>query len=597
MYLQTLILPFILFTVAGILGRYLGSKGIYYYSILGSSVLFINTLILYYEVVLQNNPLTINLFTWLKFDYFNISWNLLFDDLSVTMLVVVSLISLIVLIYSYDYMINDPHLIRFFTYILLFVFCMFILVTTSSLPILFIGWEGVGLTSFLLVSFWYTRLETNLGAVLAIVMNRVGDVFFLLGIFLSVLLLGSSDVLILISSFNYMNSDLLLISFFIAAMAKSAQLYLHLWLPYSMEGPTPISSLIHSATMVTAGVFLLLRLSLLISYSYYGIILITLVGALTTFVGGTLAITSLDMKELIAYSTMSQLGYMTTIIGLKYANLSFFHLVFHAYFKALLFLTAGSIIHTVLDIQDLRLSGALIRFLPISYIVILVGITSLTGLPFTTGFYSKEAIINASYSTIYGLLGEMTYWMCLLTALMTIYYSYRFILTLFFKTTRLSLFTLSNLHYYSLNLTLSLILIAFVSIFLGFVTSKWVYFYNLPINFYSINFPLWIKLLPFSFFFIIGLIYIFFKTNSPIISNTLVNQYQFKKLYTLLAGLVYSLSYRIFYKIFDYGFLDLLSPLTGHLVYNISKNLSNYLQPSYYVSLILFFLFYLLMIF
>jgi NADH:ubiquinone oxidoreductase subunit 5 (subunit L)/multisubunit Na+/H+ antiporter MnhA subunit len=288
---------------------------------------------------------------------------------------------------------------------------------------------------------------------------------------------------------------------------------------------------------------------------------------------------------------------MTTIIGLKYANLSFFHLVFHAYFKALLFLTAGSIIHTVLDIQDLRLSGSLIRFLPISYLVILIGITSLTGLPFTTGFYSKEAIINASYSTIYGLLGEMTYWMCLLTALMTIYYSYRFILTLFFKTTRLSLFTLMHLHYYSLHLTFSLLLIAFISIFLGFITSKWIYFYNLPVHFYSTNFPLWIKLLPFSFFFLIGLIYIFLKLKSPFISKILVNQYEFKKLYTLLASFIYTLSYRVFYKIFDYGFLDLLSPLTGHIFYNLSKNLSNFVQPSYYLSLILFSLFYLLILF
>ena len=212
------------------------------------------------------------------------------------------------------------------------------------------------------------------------------------------------------------------------------------------------------------------------------------------------------MKELIAYSTMSQLGYMVTILGLKFSNLSFFHLLFHAYFKALLFLTAGSIIHTFLDLQDLRLSGGLIKFLPLSFIMALIGFTSLTGLPFTTGFYSKEAIINSSYYSL-NYFNQFVYFITLLTAFLTIAYSYRFLLTLFFKTTRLSLFSFLNLHYYSLHLTLSLILIGITTVFLGYFYSKFIYLYNLPLNFYNLNLPFFIKIIPLLFFFLLFFLY------------------------------------------------------------------------------------------
>ena len=453
----------------------------------------------------------------------------------------------------------------------------------------------VGLSSFLLISYWFTRIESNLGAILALLMNRVGDVFFILGMVLSFLFFGSVDLLTFLPLPD-LNYDLLLLPLFIAAMAKSAQLSLHIWLPYSMEGPTPISASLHAATMVTAGVFLLLRLSLLLSYSYWALILIIIIGGLTTFIGGTLALISLDMKELIAYSTMSQLGYMVTILGLKYANLSFFHLIFHAYFKALLFLTAGSIIHTFLDLQDLRLSGGLIKFLPLSFLMALIGFTSLTGLPFTTGFYSKEAIINSSYySTHY--LSQWIYFITLLTAFLTIAYSYRFLLTLFFKTTRLSLFSFLNLHYYSLHLTLSLTLIGICTIFIGFFYSKYLYLYNLPVNFYHLNLPFIIKILPLLFFIILFSVYFFWKNRFLLNISVMQNGYYYKIFYQAITGYFISIAYRIFYKYFDYGFFDLLSPFTGSEFYSWSQRWSHYLNPSYYIPLILFFLYFLLYFF
>ena len=451
----------------------------------------------------------------------------------------------------------------------------------------------VGLSSYLLISYWFTRIETSLGGILAILMNRIGDVFYLLGILISLLLYNSVDILTLISN-TYINNDILLFFFFLAAMAKSAQIFLHIWLPYSMEGPTPISALLHAATMVTAGVYLLLRLSLLISFSYYTIIFITIIGSLTTFIGGTLALTSLDMKELIAYSTMSQLGYMITIISLKYYNLAFFHLIFHAYFKALLFLTAGSIIHTLFDLQDLRLSGGILHFLPLSYVFALIGFTSLSGLPFTTGFYSKESIINSSFYS-QGFLAQFIYLITIITALFTILYSYNFIINIFFSTTRFSLFLLKHLHYYSFHLTFSLIIISILTIFLGFFWSKFLYSYNLPNSFFVIYLPFYIKIIPILFLFIFFIFFISF--TSSINSYIVTQQFYFKVLYATIAGSMLALSYRIFYKIFDYGFLDLLSPFTGHHFYELSKSIHNYLSKSYYFSLLFFFLYVFLFIF
>lgn len=437
----------------------------------------------------------------------------------------------------------------------------------------------VGLSSFLLISFWFTRFDTTLGSLLALFMNRIGDIFYLIGIFISLILYGSLDIITIVSH-PLFNSDLLIIFFLGAAMAKSAQLSLHLWLPYSMEGPTPISALIHAATMVTAGLLLLLRLSIIINYSDFILIIITIVGSLTAFIGGTLALVSLDLKELIAYSTMSQLGYMVTIIGLKYYNLSFFHLLFHAYFKALLFLTAGSIIHTILDIQDLRIMGGLINWIKISYIVLLIGLTSLTGFPFTTGFYSKEMIINQSFIS-YGLWSEFIYLITLLSALLTILYSLNFIIRIFIKTTRLSIFTLKNLHYFSLHLTISLTILTIITIFIGYLFREWnllLNFNNKEINLFISNYGLIIKLLPLIFFILSFIILMKWKLKVPLRFLPLENQYGFKSLYTFISGLFLNLSYRILFKIFDSGYIDLLISIMGLNIYKLSEKLTDFID-------------------
>ena len=488
------------------------------------------------------------------------------------MLLVITSITYIVLIYSYDYMINDPHIIRFNLYILLFIFFMIILISSNSLPIIFIGWEGVGLSSFLLISFWYSRFNTQIGSLIALLMNRVGDVFYILGILTSLLFIGSIDIISINTNYIF-NYDILLLPLLIACMSKSAQLTLHLWLPYSMEGPTPISALIHAATMVTAGVFLLLKLNQILLSSYYLLIILIIIGTLTAFVGSSLAILSLDIKELIAYSTMSQLGYMMSIIGLKGGNLSFYHLIFHAYFKALLFLTAGAIIHSIFDIQDLRKMGGLNNLLPIQSILSILGILSLIAFPFSTGFYSKESLLNYSYS-LSELSSHYVYLILLTSAVLTILYNYTFYIKIFLKESRLSLFLFKyNLLHFSLHLLIPLFSLSILTIFIGYILSKWSNLNNLyenP-NLFDIV-PLYIKLLPLSF---IVLIFIFINTSS-IRSNINLSLfsyfYSFKYLYQLISSLFFTLSYRVFFKIFDYGYLDLLGPISTDQLIKLKLN-------------------------
>ena len=611
MNLNLLILPLLTILIIGILGRYLGSTGILKILIVNFLILINIVLLLLYENYLNGTIIKIPIIkNIMNTDLLNVNWYFYLDDLSQLMLFVVIGISFIVLIYSYDYMISDPHIIRFYLFIVLFVFFMIILITTNSLPILFIGWEGVGLSSFLLISFWFTRFQAQLGSLLALLMNRIGDMTFLLGIFLSIAWLGSLD-LISISTDLSINWDYILISFFIAAMAKSAQVYLHLWLPYSMEGPTPVSALIHAATMVTAGVFLLLRLNQLAMISYWLLLLMLIIGGLTAFIGGTLALVSLDLKELIAYSTMSQLGYMVTILGLKGNNLSFFHLVFHAYFKALLFLTAGAIIHTILDLQDFRKTGGLFNILPVQSILSIIGLTSLIGFPFTTGFYSKESILNNSYSII-SLMGQYVYLILVISALLTIIYSYRFFYIIFLGETKLSIFAFKHLHYFSLHLLIPLIFLSILTILIGFIFSKWIHFNNSIFVFsFSFNIPLFIKSLPIFFMIIVILFYYFiynsFKSSillnyGSIIFRILYTQYSFSLIYKFISGFFFAISYRIFFKLFDYGFIDLIGPITGLYLekfsnfLNIENKKNNFITISsysilYLISLLLFILF------
>lgn len=593
MIVQIFFIPFMLLLVMLLYGRYLGMKGTYNLAILSLIICIIISLSTLNEILNENNTIILNLGQWLNIDIINIPFILIIDDISITMLLVVFTITLFVVIYSYDYMINDPHSIRFLSYIILFVFCMLLLLSSTLLPILFIGWEGVGISSFLLISFWYTRIQTSFGAIMAIIINRIGDIFFILGTLFSLFYFNSLNLISIITTINtyHISVDYILFSFILAAMAKSAQLYLHIWLPYSMEAPTPISALIHAATMVTAGVFLLLRLNIILSYSYYAIIFIIIIGSMTLFIGSTLALISLDIKELIAYSTMSQLGYMITIIGLLYFNLSFFHMVFHAYFKSLLFLTAGSIIHSIHDIQDLRRMGGLLIFLPLSYLFIFIGLTSLSGVPFTTGFYSKESIINSSFG-VDNYLGSYVHLLTLFTAFITMFYSLKLLNIVFLKTTNLSLFALKNIHYYSNHLILSLSILSFITIFIGYLVHKFNLIYNLAINFNDdLALPLFLRLLPLFLLFIIYIIYYFAIFKNKYQFYILNNFYGFKMLYIYIASTVLSLGYRILNKLIDYGILDLFGPLLGLKLIDNSINIQSYINKNNILPLLLFFIF------
>ena len=332
---------------------------------------------IFYEVILCQSICSLKIFPWIESNLLIIYWGFLFDNLTAVMLVVVTFVSLLVHIYSVSYMEEDPHLSRFMSYLSLFTFFMLILITADNLIQMFLGWEGVGLASYLLINFWYTRIQANKSAMKAIIINRIGDLGLSLGIaaiFLNFNTLDFPTIFSLVPYvsletnifLNYEFNKITIISLliFVGAIGKSAQIGLHTWLPDAMEGPTPVSALIHAATMVTAGVFVLLRCSPLLEYSENALIIITIMGVLTAFMAATIGVVQNDLKKVIAYSTCSQLGYMVFSIGLSNYSVSLFHLMNHAFFKALLFLSAGSVIHALSNEQDMRKMGGLLKVIP-----------------------------------------------------------------------------------------------------------------------------------------------------------------------------------------------------------------------------------------
>ena len=332
------------------------------------------------------------------------------DSLSAVMLVVVTSVSSLVHIYSIGYMSHDPHKPRFMAYLSLFTFAMLMLVTSDNFIQLFFGWEGVGLCSYFLIGFWFKKDTANAAAIKAFVVNRVGDFGFALGIFLIFYLFGTVnysevfeqiptiiDKKLVFLGLELNAIDLICLLLFIGAMGKSAQIFLHTWLPDAMEGPTPVSALIHAATMVTAGVFLVVRCSPIFEYSELALNIITIVGMSTAFFAATVALVQTDIKKIIAYSTCSQLGYMFFATGVGAYNVAMFHLFTHAFFKALLFLGSGSVIHAFKDEQNINNMGGVWKKLPYTYTLMIIGTLALTGFPFLSGFYSKDAIIEFAY--------------------------------------------------------------------------------------------------------------------------------------------------------------------------------------------------------
>jgi len=404
MYLAIIVLPLLGSIASGFFGRKIGVTGA---QLITCACVVITTMLsalAFIEVGLNNASVSLQLFRWVDSESLNVLWSFNFDSLTVSMLIPVLIVSSLVHVYSIGYMSHDPHNQRFFSYLSLFTFMMIILVTSDNYLLMFVGWEGVGVCSYLLVSFWFTRIAANQSSISAFLTNRVGDCFLTIGMFAILWSFGNVDYSTVFSIAPFVSSDLIIvigICLLIGAMAKSSQIGLHVWLPMAMEGPTPVSALIHAATMVTAGVYLLMRSSPLIEYSNTVLLICLWIGAITTVFSSLIGLFQQDIKKVIAYSTMSQLGMMVIAIGLSSYNVALFHLVNHAFYKGLLFLGAGAVIHAVSDNQDFRKYGGLKTFLPLTYSVMLIASLSLVAFPFMTGFYSKDFILESAYGQFY----------------------------------------------------------------------------------------------------------------------------------------------------------------------------------------------------
>jgi NADH-ubiquinone oxidoreductase chain 5 len=472
MYLSIIVLPLLGSIVSGFFGRKIGVTGSRILTCISVLITTILAIISYFEVGFNNNPVNISLFPWLDSESFNMMWNFQFDSLTVSMLIPVLIISTLVHFYSIGYMSHDPHNQRFFSYLSLFTFMMIILVTGSNYLVMFVGWEGVGVCSYLLVSFWFTRIAANQSSLSAFLTNRVGDAFLVIGMFVLLWSLGNLDYNIVFSLAPYINENIITIigiCLLIGAMAKSSQVGLHIWLPMAMEGPTPVSALIHAATMVTAGVYLLIRSSPLIEYSSTVLLICLWLGAVTTVFSSLIGLFQQDIKKIIAYSTMSQLGMMVIAIGLSSYNIAIFHLMNHAFYKGLLFLGAGAVIHAVADNQDLRKYGGLISFLPLTYTVILIASLSLVAFPFMTGFYSKDFILESSYGQ-YHFSSINVYFVATIGAIFTTLYSVKVLYLTFLTNPNGSWNSYKNAHESDIFISLPLVILAIFSIYFGYIT-------------------------------------------------------------------------------------------------------------------------------
>ncbi len=474
-----LFLPLIASIISGFFGKFIGDKGSEIITSLFVSISAILSFVVFYRVINDGYSNNLIIATWINSGSLNANWSINIDALSSVMLVVVTLISSLVHIYSIGYMSHDPHKPRFMSYLSLFTFAMLTLVTSDNFIQLFFGWEGVGLCSYFLIGFWYKKESANAAAIKAFVVNRVGDFGFALGIFLIFYIFDTVnydevfqkiplflDNRLVFLGINVKSVDLICLLLFLGAMGKSAQFLLHTWLPDAMEGPTPVSALIHAATMVTAGVFLVVRCSPIYEYSELALSIITIVGILTAFFAATVALVQTDIKKIIAYSTCSQLGYMFFAAGVGAYNVAMFHLFTHAFFKALLFLGSGSVIHSFKDEQDINQMGGVWKKLPYTYSLMIVGTLALTGFPFLSGFYSKEAIIEFAFLRG-NSLGMYAAYTGIFTALLTSIYSWRLIFKTFHGNYNNSKVNIESMHESPLVMLLPLLVLAIGAIFAG----------------------------------------------------------------------------------------------------------------------------------
>ena len=438
--------------------------------------------IAFIDVVVYGNTVVIKVWSWVESGSLKFSWELRGDTLSLIMLLMVTWVSSMIHIYSIGYMSHDNSIPRFMSYLSLFTFFMLMLVTSNNLIQLFFGWEGVGLASYLLIGFWYNRPSACAAAIKAFVVNRVGDFGFALGIFATFLLFDTisfdaifglaeekSNAVITVFGGEFHALTVICLLLFVGAMGKSAQLGLHTWLPDAMEGPTPVSALIHAATMVTAGVFMVARLSPLFEYSDTALTVVILVGASTAIFAATIACVQNDIKRVIAYSTCSQLGYMFFALGVSAYSAGMFHLITHAFFKALLFLGAGSVIHAMSDEQDMRKMGGLYKLIPVTYVLMWVGSLALAGIWPFSGFYSKDIVLEAAWGAHTGI-GYYAFWMGIIAAFLTAFYSWRLLILTFHGESRADEITLAHVHESPKVMILPLVFLAIGSLFVGILT-------------------------------------------------------------------------------------------------------------------------------
>ena len=442
-YAAPIFLPLFGAVIAGLFGRVLGARASQLVSCGAMGVAAVMAIVVFVQVVLQGETATIVLFDWFASGDLDVDWLLRFDELTAVMVFVVCVVSFLIHVYSIGYMAHDPHVPRFFAYLSLFTFFMLALVSADNFLQMFFGWEGVGLVSYLLIGFWYKRPSANAAAIKAFIVNRVGDFGFALGILAIFLMLDTvsfdvvfaaapgmvdAELTFLGHSFDFLEVACILL--FVGAMGKSAQFLLHTWLPDAMEGPTPVSALIHAATMVTAGVFMVARLSPIFEYAPIALSVVTFFGATTAIFAATIAITQNDIKRVIAYSTCSQLGYMFFACGVSAYGAGIFHLTTHAFFKALLFLGAGAVIHAMSDEQDMRKMGGIWRMIPVTYVLMWIGNLALAGIFPFSGFFSKDIILESAFASHTGL-GMYAFGLGILAAFLTAFYSWRLLFLTF----------------------------------------------------------------------------------------------------------------------------------------------------------------------
>ena len=591
------------------------SLGNLFSQILSSSLVFISAVIsifIFFDGITNNNYGNYLIFEWISSGDFKANWSINIDPLSSVMLVVVTSVSAVVHIYSIGYMSHDPHKPRFMSYLSLFTFAMLMLVVSDNFLQLFFGWEGVGLCSYLLIGFWYKKESANNAAIKAFIVNRIGDFGLAIGIFLIFYFFNTinfdevfsiipenKDKIIEFLGFEINLITLICLSLFIGAMGKSAQFLLHTWLPDAMEGPTPVSALIHAATMVTAGVFLVVKCSPIYEYSTTALNIVAIIGMITAIFAASVALVQNDIKKIIAYSTCSQLGYMFFATGVGAYHVAMFHLFTHAFFKALLFLGAGSVIHALNNEQDIRNMGGVWKKIPYTFILFLIGTLALTGFPFLSGFYSKDAIIEFAFLKN-SSIGNYAAAIGIITAFLTSIYSWRLLFKTFFGKYNGSL-TKDKIHESPLVMIVPLIILAsgaifagyfFKDIFIGHNTNFWqnsIFFLN-QLDHYTI--PLWLLVLtPIIVVMAIPVAYYYFLKNTEIIKNLkgtniplynfLLNKWYIDELYDFIFVKPTKRIGNLLWKKGDIGIIDRFGPDGISKVVKYISNKSTKLQSGY----------------